>query len=85
MKAICWGVGSALYLYFGLEPTAWIFYEASHFLNIAWLYWGYSLFRGADFALNLYGYSLLVALLGGSLVAVLVHLRARRKIRGNAV
>ncbi len=46
IKSLLWGLGIALYLRFGLEPTGWFFYEASHTLSVDWLYWGYSVFRG---------------------------------------
>lgn len=72
MKAIIWGILTALFVRFGLEPSAWFFYEASHMLSIDWLYWGYSGFRGAEFALGLYGYHLLTSLLAGFLVAGIV-------------
>lgn len=78
MKALIWGVLTALFLRFGLEPSAWFFYEASHMLNIDWLYWGYSGFRGAAFALSLYGYQLIAPALAGLVVAGIVAFFTRR-------
>ena len=52
VKAVLGALAVALYLRFGLEPTGWLFYEASFALNIDWLYWGYSGFRGAGYALS---------------------------------
>lgn len=70
----------ALFLRFGLEPTAWFFYETSHILNIDWLYWGYSAFRGADFAFNLYDYRTLSCVLVGAGIAGILYLRSRRRV-----
>ncbi|MFK7733826.1 MAG: hypothetical protein AB8B48_19555 [Pseudomonadales bacterium] len=72
MKAIFWGLVTALFVRFGLEPSAWFFYEASHALSLDWLYWGYSIFRGAAFALGLYGYHVIASVLAGLVVAGIV-------------
>ncbi|MEM8496444.1 MAG: hypothetical protein AAF542_00390 [Pseudomonadota bacterium] len=77
MKAIIWGIVAALFVRFGLEPSAWFFYEASHMLSVDWLYWGYSGFRGAAFALGLYGYDLIASLMAGFVVACIVAIFTR--------
>ncbi len=77
MKAIFWGLVTALFLRFGLEPTAWFFYEISHLFSVGWLYWGYSVFRGLAFVLDLYGYHLIVSLAGGLVVGSIVGLLSR--------
>lgn len=78
MKAIFWGLVTALYVRFGLEPSAWFFYEASHLLSIDWLYWGYSIFRGAAYALGLFGYQLIAPVLAGAVVAAFVAFFTRQ-------
>jgi len=71
LRALLWAVGIAAYLYGGLEITGWFFYEASHFLNIDWLYWGYSIFRGAGYAFGLWEYQSVACLIAGLLVFLL--------------
>lgn len=80
MKAIGWGLATAIFIGFGLEPTAWFFYEISHLLSIGWLYWGYSVFRGLAFVLELYGYQLIAPLAGGLVVACIVSMLSRRSV-----
>ena len=55
-KAILSGALLAIYLRFGLEPTGWLFYEASFFLGVDSLYWGYSIFRGGAHVLSLWSF-----------------------------
>ena len=76
MRALLWGVGVALYLRFGLEPTGWMFYEASHALNVDSLYWGYTVFRGGGFAFGLWGYQTLACVGIGLLVGLLIFWRS---------
>jgi hypothetical protein len=78
-KSIIWGTLVALWLAFGLEPTGWLFYEASHGLGVDWLYWGYTAFRGGGYALSLLDYAWLVYLLVGAVIAALVYWRSARR------
>ena len=78
IRALLWGVGVALYLRFGLEPTGWLFYEASHALGANWLYWGYSVFRGGAYALGLWSYQLLACIGIGAIIGLLVFWRSGR-------
>lgn len=78
IKAILWGLGIALYLRFGLEATGWMFYEASHALGADWLYWGYTIFRGAGYAFGMWGLQTLACVI----VGVLVGLNVMRRNRG---
>ena len=80
--ALFWGVITGLYLRLGLEPTGWLFYEASFALGIDWLYWGYSIFRGAGYAFGLWKFQTLACLLVGAGVALVIK---RRSARGEAV
>jgi len=80
IKAIVVGLMVALFLRFGLEPIAWVFYEASHVLSVDWLYWGYSVFRGADAAFQLFDYRTLSCALTGSAVTGLLYYRSHRAI-----
>lgn len=75
VKACLWGVATALYFRFGLEPTGWLFYEASHALNVESLYWGYSAFRGAGYAFSLWQYQSLACIFLGCLIALLIYRR----------
>ena len=77
--ASAWGFVTAIYLRFGLEPTGWLFYEASHATGIAWLYWGYSAFRGGGYAFGLWPYQVWACLGAGVLVALLVTYRRSRR------
>lgn len=79
VRALIWGAAVALYLRFGLEPTGWLFYEASFALGVDWLYYGYSGFRGAGYAFGLWSYQSITCLLVGLLVAALVYRRARKQ------
>lgn len=79
VRAVLWGLGVALFLRFGLEPTGWLFYEASHALSADWLYWGYSVFRGGAYALGLWAYQLVACIGVGVIVGLLVFWRVRRK------
>ena len=54
VKAFLSGALLTIYLRFGLEPTGWLFYEASFFLGVDGLYWGYSIFRGGAHAMSLW-------------------------------
>lgn len=80
LKAGIVGLLVAGFFRFGLEPVAWFFYEASHVLNIDWLYWGYSGFRIADHAFSLYDFRSAVCLLAGLLVAAIIYWRSKRLI-----
>lgn len=80
-RAILWGAAVAAYLYFGLEATGWMFYEASFALNTDWLYWGYTVFRGGDYLFSLWPYHLPACITAGLLVALLVAWRSARKER----
>lgn len=78
VKAVLGALAVALYLRFGLEPTGWLFYEASFALNIDWLYWGYSGFRGAGYALSLWSYSTVTCAGIGAVVGLLLWRRSLR-------
>ena len=78
-RPLLWGLGLALYLRFGLEPTAWLFYEASFALGIDGLYWGYSVFRGADHFFRLWAWQPVACVVAGGLLALALYRRAIRK------
>lgn len=79
MRALLWGAGVALFLHFGLEPTGWFFYEASHALNLDFLYWGYTVFRGSGYAFGLWAYQTLACVGIGLLVGLLVFWRSQAR------
>jgi hypothetical protein len=79
IRASLYGLLVALYLRFGLEPTGWVFYEASHTLGADWLYWGYTAFRGGGYAFSLWEYRTLACLVVGVLVTGLIHFRNVRR------
>lgn len=79
IKASLWGFIVALYLRYGLEPTGWFFYEASHFLGADWLYWGYTVFRGGGYAFSLWQYQTIACVVAGLLVALFIHFRNTRR------
>ncbi|MFK8049113.1 MAG: hypothetical protein AB8B81_11830 [Halioglobus sp.] len=79
MRALLWGVAVALYLRFGLEATGWLFYEASHALNLDFLYWGYTVFRGGGFAFGLWPYQTLACVGAGLLVGLLIFWRSQNR------
>lgn len=76
-----WGLAVALYLRFGLEPTGWLFYEASFALNIDALYLGYQGFRGANYLLAQGAMLTPICIVAGLLVALLVQWRQSRNTR----
>ena len=80
IRSLLWGMGIALYLRFGLEPTGWFFYEASHTLSLDWLYWGYSIFRGGAHALSLWELQTLSCVLVGAVVGFLILWRAGKRV-----
>lgn len=82
MKAISWGLAVALYLRFGLEPTGWLFYEASHSLGVDWLYWGYSAFRGGGYAFGLWPHRTLACIALGVVVMLLSIWRGHNRKAG---
>lgn len=79
VRAVLWGLAVALYLRFGLEPTGWFFYEASHALGADWLYWGYSIFRGGGYAFSLWDYQALACLVVGLVTALILQRRSRNQ------
>lgn len=76
--ALC-GILLAGWLRFGLEPTGWLFYEASHALHADWLYWGYTVFRGGGYAFGLWPHRTLACLVAGLALASVVFLCGRRR------
>ena len=79
IRALSWGTAVALFVRFGLQPTGWLFYEVHFATGIDWVYWGYSAFRGAGFALGLWGYQDALCMGIGLVVAMLVLWRQRIK------
>jgi hypothetical protein len=75
--AAAWGMAVALYFRFGLEPTGWFFYEATHWTGIDWLYWGYAGFRTAGFAFGRWDGQTWVCLAAGVLVSAICFARAK--------
>ena len=80
-RALFWGLGVALYLRYGLEPTSWLLYEAYHALQMDWLYHGYSVFRGGGHLFELWPYQWLVCSFAGALAALLMLFLAKRSQR----
>lgn len=78
-KAVLWGLAIALYLRFGLEPTGWLFYEASFAFNIDALYLGYQAFRGGKYLLEQSAMLTPACLVAGVVAALLVQWRVSRK------
>ncbi|MFT4998829.1 MAG: hypothetical protein ACJA0M_000825 [Chitinophagales bacterium] len=70
ITALVWGVLLAIYLRFGLEPTGWLFYEASFAFGIDGLYWGYSIFRGGAHVLSLWSFQNFLCVGLGLLLAI---------------
>ena len=81
IRASLWGLIVAIYLRFGLEPTGWAFYEASHATGVDGLYWGYTVFRGGGYAFSLWQYQTLACVLAGAVVALFIHFRNQRRSR----
>ncbi|GAB3291910.1 hypothetical protein [Parahaliea aestuarii] len=79
IKAILWGIAVALFLRFGLEPTGWLFYQASFALNVDALYLGYQGFRGGYYLLQQGALLTPVSIVAGMVVALLVQWRLSRK------
>jgi len=69
-KAFLSGALLTIYLRFGLEPTGWLFYEASFFLGVDSLYWGYSIFRGGAHVLSLWSFQNMFCVGVGLLLAM---------------
>ena len=81
IRALIWGLLVGLYLRFGLEPTGWLFYEASHATGVEPLYYGYSVFRGGGYFFGLWPYQTLACVLAGIVVAALVYRLGQRRQR----
>lgn len=77
--AFWWGLGTILYLSFGLATTGWLFYELSHLLNSPAIYPLYSVFRGADYFLSLQELRLVISGAAGLIVGMLVYALVARK------
>ena len=67
-----------VWLRFGLEPTAWFFYEVSHFTGIQWLYWGYSVFRGVGYYFGVWAYQTIACVIAAVATGGLVYYFGRR-------
>jgi hypothetical protein len=76
--AVC-GIVFTAWLRFGLEPTGWLFYEASHALHADWLYWGYTVFRGGGYLFGLWPYQTLACITAGLVLAAIVFGLGRRR------
>ena len=82
LGALLIGLAVALYLHYGLEPTGWLFYEASFLLGVDWLYWGYSIFRGAGYMFSLWAFQTLACVVAGGLTTLILMRRAaKRKLK----
>lgn len=79
IKAALWALAVAAFLRFGLEPTGWLFYEASFALGADWLYWGYTVFRGGAHLFGLWPYQAMACVAAGLLVGLLVAWSGTRK------
>ncbi len=79
LKALAIGLGTVLFLRFGLEPASWLFYEASHGLGIDWLYWGYAALRAGGHFFSLMPLQTLICVAIGVLVTALLLWRSREK------
>lgn len=79
IKPLFWGLVVALFLRFGLEPTGWLFYQASFALHIDALYLGYQGFRGGHYLLEQSALLTPVCIVAGIIVALLVQWRLSRK------
>ena len=84
IRALTWGLLAGVYLRFGLEPTGWLFYEASHTTGIESLYHGYSVFRGGGYFFGLWPYQTLTCIAVGLGVAALVYWRGKRRQRNES-
>ncbi|MFP6655180.1 MAG: hypothetical protein VCB25_06105 [Myxococcota bacterium] len=81
-SAAAWGASAALYLGFGLEPTGWFFYQATHWTGIDWLYWGYAGFRTAGHAFGLWDHQLWACMTAGVVIAAISFTRSRMREAG---
>jgi hypothetical protein len=79
LRATLCGALFAAWLRFGLEPTGWLFYEASHALSADWLYWGYTVFRGGGYLLSLWPGRTLACIGAGAVLAALMFFLGRRR------
>ena len=55
-KALVWAIAVAIYLKFLLIPTGVLFYELHHATGIDFIYWGYSVFKGAGYYFGVWEY-----------------------------
>jgi hypothetical protein len=79
IRAFVWSFAVFVFLRFGLQPTGWLFYEGHFATGMDWLYLGYSLFRGAGYALSLWDYQNLFCGSLSLIIGFLVLWRIRRR------
>ena len=78
-RALLISIGVGLYLKFLLIPTGVLFYELHHATGIDFIYWGYSIFKGAGYFFGVWEYQTLTCVL------VAVGLFAIAVLRGTRV
>ena len=78
-RALLISIAVGLYLKFLLIPTGVLFYELHHATGIDFIYWGYSIFKGAGYYFGVWEYQTLTCVL------VSVSLFAIAVLRGSRV
>ena len=78
-RVLLWAISVAAFLRFGLQPTGWLFYEIYFALGLDWLYWCYSGFRSAGYALSLWDYQNVFCISIGVLASLPVLWRQHRR------
>ena len=78
-RALLISIAVGLYLKFLLIPTGVLFYELHHATGIDFIYWGYSIFKGAGYFFGVWEYQTLTCVL------VAVGLFAIAVLRGTRV
>ena len=77
-KALVWAIAVAIYLKFLLIPTGVLFYELHHATGIGFVYWGYSIFKGAGYYFSVWEYQTISCVLVGVAIFGIAVLRGNR-------
>ena len=77
-RALLISIAVGLYLKFLLIPTGVLFYELHHATGIDFIYWGYSIFKGAGYYFGVWEYQTLTCVLVSVSLFAIAILRGSR-------
>ncbi len=82
IRALLISIAVGFYLKFLLIPTGVLFYELHHATGIDFIYWGYSIFKGAGYYFGVWQYQTLTCVLVSISLFAIAVLRGGRAGKG---